>query len=397
MRCARTSPQQFSRKFRSRPSGDTENSMRAVTNSNDSGVDKKSTSNETKSETSANKNINPEQSPSANGNSLGPFNKDNFTSECNNSIITGAAGTVPNNCHSYSPVCSTKGPLCRGFSPQVPTSMNLKPGVPLGGAVNTRAPPCINFNPRNLTCNSANVNGQAFVNRGFVGPCCGNLAPRVPACDPRIFSSPANGNRNPMPPNCSSTNYQFANFENCNVVRPIRGNNNHRAPLYMKNCLSCPNCGNAASKSQSFLNNHTCVINNARVQTIVNSFPFGTTNGGFNMMPPDLSPESAANKALPANKPQSALTASGCGDGMKEILEGLDPLGDEDDGPGCSKNRCSNITKRIANSTGYVGDRFKCLTMELYADSSKLSREQRALQVGPLPSFIFSSSASSVC
>ncbi|XP_045905265.1 BCL-6 corepressor-like [Micropterus dolomieu] len=413
MHCARTSPQQFSRKCKTGVSGGAGDLIGVgVTNGRNKGVDGKSTSNEAKSEALANKNANPKQSPSRNVISLGPFSKERerqCSSDCNNSnnilgavsLITGPKSPASvGNFDSDSPVCSSKGPAYRDFSPPACRSSNSR--VPVEGVVNSSAPLRININPKSPTRNSGEANNPHFVNRNFVGPCCRNMALRAPTCEPRIFSSPTLGNSNPVTPNYRSINPRFTNYENRNAMRPVCGNIHLRAPASGNNCLSCPNCGNTISKGQSFGNNQSYVNNNPSVPTYGNNFPRGSTcrhpspgnpfNGGLNLIPADLTPELAVNKdleceGLSSNEteprkeaPNSGFTTASCEDGNKDILDSMDPLADEDEDAGCCKNRRSGLTKRIASSSGYVGDRFRCVTTELYADSSKLSREQRALQ-----------------
>ncbi|KAM3933691.1 BCL-6 corepressor isoform 2-T3 [Leptodactylus fuscus] len=115
----------------------------------------------------------------------------------------------------------------------------------------------------------------------------------------------------------------------------------------------------------------------AREETLpVNqSMEAASTELGAQFLIPSQNQDSPAGFfSQPQEKTQSFVIANGHSD--TETAEAI--MRDSSDE--LVKTKSSKLTKRIANSAGYVGDRFKCMTTELYADSSQLSREQRALQ-----------------
>ncbi|KAM6957996.1 BCL-6 corepressor-like [Tautogolabrus adspersus] len=379
MRCARTFPHQFSRKCKSGASGGAGDSVISVTSEQDNGLTGKSISDGAQSETSADRNVKSDPTSSRDDDPLGVVSEQNSSRDSKN--IIGAVCTVNSqenpayrgNCPSDSPVCSRKGSACRDFCPQVPAWSSFNPRAPAGGVTTNRESVCGNANPRSSHC--TNEDSCSFVRRDFVGPSCKNKGLRTPTCEPRVFSSQIQ--------NCRSINPRFPNPENHNPMNSSGGNFKLRDP-------ACSNAESNLSKRQTMINNQTSV-NDLGVPTSGNSYrqlsPGNPPNRDFNRTPADLTPESPVNQDLRAEylssremEPQSSVTMDFCGDGETEIQDSMELQTDEDDGPGCSMNRRSGLTKRIANSSGFVGDRFKCVTTELNADTSKLSREQRALQ-----------------
>lgn len=366
MRCARTSVQFCGRK--SRAMSNARDLMRGYSNSSIHGVNRMGACNESKLEITDCKSVIPEQIHSTSDHSLDHVGKDIFEN-CNNSNTHSKADGL---------VYTSTGSECKSSSSQVSSCMSFNPRDP-SGAVNRRTPLHVNANPRSPEFNKRKPNGQSFLSTDSVGPCFESLTPSTPTSEPVNDQTDENGN--PAASECDGINPRPHNSEKHNAVRTACGNLNLRASTREKKC-----CGDA-SNGQVLRNDQICVSNHSGA--VINCSPPGSHYQRCPKnedLPASLSPkipvsDGPSSNMIDSKRGETNSDLSSCGDGSTHIQESMNSPAEEV--PDCNENQRTVTAKHITVSSGAGGSAFKSGSPDVWANPSKLSREQRASQVRP--------------
>lgn len=274
--------------------------------------------------------------------------------------------------HSSSPcqadglVCTNTGSECRSSSSQVPACVSFNPGDP-SGAVHRRT--ALYVSPTSPEFNKRKANGPGFLSTDSGGPCYKSLTPSTPTPEPVTYQGPTDENGNPAASECDGINPRLHNPDKQTSVRPACGN------LNLRECEK--NCGGEASHGQSSRNEQICVGN--RSSAGMNSSPPGSDRQrgpSDEGLPAGLSPELPPSDGLSSSmvdskREETNSDFSSCGDGGTYVQESMDPPGED---PDCKESQ--RTIKRTAVSSGAGGNAFQSVCADVWANASKLSKDQ---------------------
>lgn len=281
----------------------------------------------------------------------------------NNSNTHGKAGGL---------VCTSTDSECKRSSSQVSSCMSFNPRDPLGAA-DRRAPLYGIVNPRSPEFDKKKPNSLSFLSTDSGGPCYKSLTSSTQTSEPINCQGQINENGKPAASECDSINSRLNSPEKQNTVHTACGNLNLRAPTCEEKC-----CGEV-SNGQLPRNDQIYVIN--RSSAVIHCSHSGANYQRCPKNGPllaNLSPELPVNDGLSSNmidskREETNSDFSSCGNGSPSIQKSMDSPAEE----------VPAIGKHTTFSSGAGGNALKSVSTDVWPNSSKLSREQRATQVRP--------------